>query len=256
VTIGAPGLALPEVTLCAVTSVNVAATVWALEASMGQVRFGACKLLTDAPVRHPAIEVVPIPRLTSAAAYSHFLLGALADHVQTPHCLIVQWDGHVLSSARWRPEFLEYDYVGARWPQFPDGHDVGNGGFSLRSLRLLEACRASSFRADHPEDIAICRTNRVLLEEQGMRFAPAALADLFAAERAGDPATAFGYHGVFNMPRAIGVEAFWQVYRQLDERSSVNFDFKHLLREVSRGRGRTRRTARMITDRIGAMLRD
>ncbi|MFT3975862.1 MAG: DUF5672 family protein [Sphingomonas bacterium] len=252
----APGLALPDVTLCAVTSVNVAATVRALEASMAQVHFGTCKLLTDVPVRHPAIEVVPIARLTSAAAYSRFMLGALTDHVETPYCLVVQWDGHVLSSARWRSEFLEYDYIGARWPQFSDGRDVGNGGFSLRSRRLLEACGAQNFRADHPEDIAICRTNRAMLEARGLRFAPAALADLFAAERAGDPSESFGYHGVFNMPRAIGVESFWQVYRQLDERSSVHHDFRHLLREVGRGRERTSRAARMIADRIGAILRD
>ena len=43
-------LYLPQVTLCAVTSVNVAATVRALEVSLDQIRFGACKLLTDAKV--------------------------------------------------------------------------------------------------------------------------------------------------------------------------------------------------------------
>ena len=42
--------ALPQVTLCAATSVNVKATLRALEASLAQVDFAICKLFTDAPV--------------------------------------------------------------------------------------------------------------------------------------------------------------------------------------------------------------
>ena len=244
-------LYLPQVTLCAVTSVNVAATVRALEVSLCQIRFGACKLLTDAKVSpaHPEIEVVPIAPLRSSAAYSDFLLTGLPDHVATTHCLVAQWDGHLLDAGRWQAAFLDYDYIGASWPQFDDGHDVGNGGFSLRTRRLMELCRDPAFVPVHPEDVAIGRTNRAWLEGQGMRFAPRDLADTFAAERSGDPQQTFGYHGVWNMPRAIGVEAFWQVYRQLDERGTLKRDFGSLLRDVVRGPSGMARAARMIVDR-------
>lgn len=247
-------LTLPQVTLCAVTSVNVAATVRALKTSLGQIRFAACKLLTDAAVT-PAdgIEVVPIARLSSSSAYSHFMLHNLVDYVTTPHCLVAQWDGHVLDAARWRPEFLDYDYIGASWPQFGDGHDVGNGGFSLRSRRLMDACRQPGFSPFHPEDIAIGRLNRNWLEKRGMRFAPRALADAFAAERTGDPADSFGYHGVFNMPRAIGVDGFWQVYCELDSRGSVWHDFSRLLNELGEGPNSSARRARMIADRLKSL---
>jgi len=248
-------LHLPQVTLCAVTSVNVAATMRALEASLRQVRFGACKLLTDAQVlpTHPEMEVVRIAPLRSSAAYSAFMLASLLDYVATSHCLVAQWDGHVLDAGRWRDAFLEYDYVGASWPQFDDGHDVGNGGFSLRTRRLMELCRDPIFVPVHPEDLAIGRTNRAWLEREGMRFAPRDLADSFAAERSGDPLSAFGYHGVWNMPRAIGTEAFWQVYRQLDERGTLQRDFGSLLRDVVRGPGGVGRMSRMIADRwLGA----
>ena len=245
-------LALPRVTLCAASSVNVAATVRALEACLAQIDFAACKLFTDVSVRpgHPGIEVVPIGRLSSSVAYSDFLLTQLVDHVETSHCLVVQWDGHVLDAGRWRAEFLDYDYIGARWPQFGDGHDVGNGGFSLRSRRLMEACREPEFLGGHAEDIAIGRTNRDWLEGRGMRFAPAALADLFSAERAGDPAASFGYHGIFNMPRAIGMDAFWQVYCELDDLGTVRHDFFGMLRTVGRGSGGLSRIGRMIADRL------
>lgn len=250
-------LSLPQVTLCAVTSVNVAATMRALEASAAQVDFAQILLLTDAAVCpvHPAIRVVPIAPLRSSAAYSNFLLTRLVDHVDTSHCMIAQWDGHLLDARRWDPAFLNYDYIGASWPQFDDGHDVGNGGFSLRSRRLMDLCRAPQFVPVHPEDVAIARTNRLWLDAQGIRFAPRDLADAFAAERAGELATSFGYHGAFNMPRALGAAAFWQVYGELDELSSIRHDFWLILRHAARGPGGLRRARRMIADRLRHLVK-
>lgn len=250
-------LSLPQVTLCAVTSVNVAATVRALETSAVQVDFAQILLLTDVVVcpDHPAIRVVPIAPLRSSAAYSDFLLTNLLDHVQTSHCMIAQWDGHLLDAARWDPAFLDYDYIGASWPQFDDGHDVGNGGFSLRSRRLMALCRAAPFVPLHPEDVAIARLNRDWLEQQGMRFAPRELADAFATERAGNLATSFGYHGAFNMPQALGAETFWQVYGDLDELGSIHHDFTLILRHTARGPGGLRRAQGMIKDRLRHALR-
>lgn len=245
-------LPLPQVTLCAVSSVNVNATVRALEASLAQIDAGAALLLTDSQVRpdHPGIRVVPIAPILSARAYSDFLLTRLVDHVATSHCLVIQWDGHVLDADRWQPEFLDHDYIGASWPQFADGHDVGNGGFSLRSRRLMQLCRDPAFRRDHPEDVAIGRTNRAWLEGQGMRFAPRALADRFAAERAGDVTASFGYHGAWLMPQAIGVEPFWHVYRDLDDRATIRHDFRSILKQIGRGQGRLKRALRLIWDQI------
>ncbi|MDR6512529.1 hypothetical protein J2792_003414 [Novosphingobium capsulatum] len=247
-------LYLPEVTLCAATSVNVAATVSALRASLDQVAVADCVLLTDADVDpgDSRIRVARIAPLRSSAAYSDFILTKLLDHVSTSHCLVTQWDGHVLDARRWQPAFLDFDYIGASWPQFADGHDVGNGGFSLRSRRLMEACRNWNFQAIHPEDIAIGRVNRPWLEDQGMRFAPRALADLFSAERTGDSNSTFGYHGVFNMPRALGVPAFWEIYRTLDDRSTIKTDFWPILRAVGTGKGGVGRMLRMMRDCMGA----
>lgn len=249
-------LSLPQVTLCAATSVNLKATLRALDACIAQIDFAAVKLFTDAPVTsdHTGISILPIGRLDSLAAYSDFLLSQIVDHVESSHCLVAQWDGHVIDAGRWRPEFLDYDYIGASWPQFGDGHDVGNGGFSLRSRRLMEACRDPQFRRLPLEDLAIGRENRCLLESRGMRFAPRALADLFATERTGDLGKSFGYHGVWHMPRAIGVEAFWRVYRDLDDRGTVMHDFGSILKAVGRGPGGLARMARMTADYLKHLL--
>jgi len=249
---GEQRLALPHVTLCAATSVNVAATVRALEECVAGIEFAECKLFTDAAVTpdHREIEVVPIAPLCSSAAYSDFVLTQMVDHVETSHCLVVQWDGHVLDARRWRADFLDHDYIGARWPQFDDGHEVGNGGFSLRSRRLMLACREPDFRHGGAEDVAIGRVNRDWLVEKGMRFASPALADLFATERAGDLSASFGYHGVFNMPSAIGVDAFWNVYLELDDRGTVRHDFWTILNKIRHGSGGFSRIGRLIFDRL------
>jgi len=247
-------LHLPNVTLCAATSVNITATLMALRASLDQIAFGDCLLVSDADVDpgDTRIRVIRIDPISSSAAYSDFILTGLVDHVATSHCLLIQWDGHVLDAAHWRQAFLDYDYIGASWPQFRDGHDVGNGGFSLRSRRLMAACRSPQFQLVHPEDIAIGRVNRRWLEQQGMRFAPQAIADSFSAERTGDVACTFGYHGVFNMPRALGVARFWSIYRELDYHGIIPKDFWRVVRQVSKGRGGWARGLRMVADRLRA----
>lgn len=247
-----PRLSLPQVTLCAASSVNVAATIRALEASLAQVEFADCLLFTDAPTQpaNPSIRVIPVARMGSGQAYSEFLLRHLADFITTSHCLVVQWDGHVLDAAHWDPAFLDLDYIGASWPQFDDGHDVGNGGFSLRSQRLLRACQAPVFEPAHPEDIMIGRTRRSWLETQGLRFATRDMADRFSAERAGDPSATFGFHGVWHMPQVLGVEKFWEIYRSLDNRGTIRNDMGSLLAQVAQGDGGRGRTWRMLLDRL------
>ncbi|MCL4673435.1 MAG: hypothetical protein KJZ64_10975 [Sphingomonadaceae bacterium] len=246
----APAITLEQVTLCAVSSVNVVATVAAMKACMAQIRFARCVLFTDCdlPAPEPGIEVVRIAPLRSAAAYSEFVLLSLADFITTSHCLLVQWDGYVLDAASWQPAFLEHDYIGASWPQFDDGHDVGNGGFSLRSKRLMDLCRDRGFQFSHPEDVAIGRLNRDWLEARGMRFASTALADRFSAERRGDPAQTFGFHGVWHMPGILGRDEFWDLYRALDDRTSLGPDFIAMARSMVSGPGGGRRALRMAVD--------
>jgi hypothetical protein len=249
-------LELPSVTLCAATSVNVEATMAAIARSADQIVFGEVILFTDATPRNaPAgTRIVRIPRLRTGADYSNFVLGGLAPHVRTDHCLIVQWDGFVLNAAQWDASFLDFDYIGARWPQFDDGRDVGNGGFSLRSSRLLEACRSPEFVRSHPEDVAICRTNRFLLEERfGMRFANAGVAERFSFERAKGHGQAFGFHGVFNMILAVGEDEFWETYKTLDDRSAVWRDLPLLLRQLH-GPDRLARRLGLVKDRAKHLL--
>ena len=245
-------LRLEGVTLCAAASVNVAATLMALRRSLDQVEFGSCLFFTDANI-DPAddrIKIISITKLNSAFAYSRFILKKLPGYIETDHVLIVQWDGFIANAGAWEPGFLKWDYIGAPWPQFEDGHDVGNGGFSLRSRRLLQACTDVNFRFGHPEDVAICRINRSFLEREfGIRFCDKETAERFAIERTVKSFRSFGFHGIFNMIPVLGVEGFWKFYRSLDDRRTAAVDYRTLLRQIV-GPGALVRRLRLTTDII------
>jgi hypothetical protein len=132
------------------------------------------------------------------------MLRELGGHVSTSHALCIQWDGFVLNGPAWDPGFLNYDYIGAPWPHFSDGHNVGNGGFSLRSRRLIDACRDLPFDGEEAEDIVIARRSRNKLEKDGFRFAPEPVARAFAYERTLPTGSEFGFHGAFNLVRFLG----------------------------------------------------
>lgn len=244
--------------LCAVASVNIEATVAALQHALSIADFGDCVLFTDAApnVGNSGIRVVPIRRIPSSSEYSRFVLCELVDYVTRPHCLLVQWDGFPIHPDHWTDAFLACDYIGAPWPQFSDGHDVGNGGFSLRSRKLMEACRAPEMEFGHPEDVVICRTNRNALEQRGMRFAEASLAAQFSCERSGYPHSTFGFHGVFRMVEVLGFVDFIELYNSLDERSSVWRDLKMIVSQLRADGAGWDIALRMWCDRLRSFWRD
>jgi hypothetical protein len=115
---------------------------------------------------------------------------------------VVQWDGFITDPTRWDPRFLEYDYIGAPWPDQDPA--VGNGGFSLRSRRLVDALAAMDTPEVHPEDHRICQLYRPQLEADfGIRFAPVELAARFSWETGEPPGPSFGFHAFFNFHRVL-----------------------------------------------------
>jgi len=145
-------------------------------------------------------------RFDSIDTYSEFVLKCIWPFIATEYILIVHWDGFVAHPENWRDDFLDYDYIGAPWAWANDAHRVGNGGFCLRSRKLLLTCRNPRLqrRPDIPyggiEDIVICRLYRDQLESSGIRFAPVELAEAFSYETGQINRKPFGFHGPANMP--------------------------------------------------------
>jgi hypothetical protein len=204
-------LSLQNVTLCAASDVALEATMQAMEHCVEQVDFRDAILLSSRPLpRRPKHDIrhETIPPLNSREAYSRFVLTDLASHISTDFALIVQWDGFIIDPSAWTDTFLEYDYIGAPWLNQPANLSVGNGGFSLRSKRLLAAGSEAWFEVTHPEDLCICRQNRGRLEDLGIRIADLGLARLFSREREQIAARHFGVHGVFALAEIMEEKEF------------------------------------------------
>jgi len=168
-------LTLPNVTLLAVTSVEIEQHQMSLKISSQNIEFGAVKLLSSSipKKKYSDIEyvsVMPMDRYDQ----NRFMVDDLHKYFETSHCLYVEADGFVVNADLWKEEFLEFDYVGAPWPNKiqlnPNPNRVlnstfigspglpgpipvlnmkencvGSGGFSLRSRKLLKTIAKISF---------------------------------------------------------------------------------------------------------------
>jgi len=230
---------LPELTLCCVDTREPALALWAIARCTARIDVAEALLFTRAasvPSPPPGVRVIDV-QVDTIEAYSEFMLHGLADHVRSSHALIVQWDGFVRDASRWDRDFLSYDYIGAPWRDAASGREVGNGGFSLRSRRLLLALRDPDVRMTHPEDEAICLVNRDLLEQRhGIRIAPLEVARRFAYERVAPAQPTFGFHGLFNFADVLAPGALESLLRTLPPGMCRGLDAHDLAVELLRRR--------------------
>ncbi len=196
-----PRLSLPDVTLVCVDTRTPRQALEAVQRCMSQVDFGRVIFFGNqsaAPDAMPfdGVDWIGIPALQNIGEYSRFVLHGLLPHIRTSHCLIVQWDGFVVDASMWRDDFLSVDYIGPPWYRKGQVIGVGNGGFSLRSKRLLEALAQLPCDGDDAEDDVICKHLRQeLIERFGIQFAPEDMAAQFGIEQ-GPLRPTFGFHGI------------------------------------------------------------
>ena len=207
---------LKTVTLVGIDCVDIDRLVLAMDICQENFEFAEVKILTSLASTNP--NVIKIDPINSLEDYSRFVINNLSKYIGTEHILLVQHDGFILNPEAWNDEFLNYDYIGAPWligdwaiKNFDVSEDllgkfiVGNGGFSLRSKKLLSLCSKLASEGKmpkyNPEDMAICIYYRKLMEENGIRFAPVELAEKFSYEALDDDKHymwdgQFGFHGL------------------------------------------------------------
>lgn len=151
-------------------------------------------------------------KISTLDEYSEFCLDNLHYFVEADFCMVVQPDGFPLNYKSWSDDFLNYDYIGAPWlcKGIPI---IGNGGFSIRSKKLLQITpglqkKKPKYRnpiIDHlplylpyNEDVSICISHKIELQKIGIKFADYVTAKRFSVEC--EPwKDSFGFHGVSNM---------------------------------------------------------
>ena len=197
------------------SSVDIDSTIKALLKSCDGIEFGDVKLIThEKPINLPDnIKYCHIDKINSLDEYSYNMIYKLSDYIETDFALVIQSDGYVINPTSWKEEFLEYDYIGAPFDLPRDSFSlrdingkifrVGNGGFSLRSKKLIDLPNKLNlewkpFHGFYNEDGFICAMNRHIYEENGMKFAPLDVAKYFSHEaeipeiQGIEP---FGFHG-------------------------------------------------------------
>lgn len=190
-------LYLPNVTLCFIEGVNIERMKTPVRNSLKDIQFGREVYLSSLKSNW----TTPIRSLPTRAEYSKFCMKELYNYIETDYVLIIQHDGYVVDWTGWDDINFQYDYIGAPW-WYSDGMNVGNGGFSLRSRKLLKALAEDETISKYePEDHHICRTYRRKLEkEHGIVFAPEDVARKFSIEgwpgrKAIPHKGQFGFHG-------------------------------------------------------------
>jgi hypothetical protein len=146
--------------------------------------------------------------INSISDYNIFIIKKLHKLINTSHCMIVQHDGYPINYTAWNPLWLELDYMGAPWLNQPWKKElsVGNGGFSLRSKRLLERVSELNYDGLEPEDAFVCRSNGEKLQKEGFKFATVEEAYSFSVEDSYYKGQ-FGFHGkyTFFINKKIGI---------------------------------------------------
>lgn len=205
---------LSDVTVVAVSSIKISQTIQALKKSYKYIDFNKVLLISH---KRPLflnrkISYLPCDKISSSDQYSYFMLYQLSKYIDTSHVLVIQHDGYVINPESWSDEFLKYDYIGAPWPDCflnPSGEmrRVGNGGFSLRSRKLLEIpskinipFKAKSCNSLN-EDLLIALDYHDVFESEGCNFAPIEVAARFSHEIDLPELSGikpFGFHGYYN----------------------------------------------------------
>lgn len=210
---------LPDVTLICVSSIDIDKHLYALRKSMEGINFGCVKFVTHEDLDLDGIWVDKCEKISSIDDFNHYMIFDLHKHVETSHCITIHDDGFIINPEKWDPIWLEYDYIGAPWEYSENSYidpwgnhiRVGNGGFSLRSKKLLEVPLNANVPFDvnwgnfykhmgvtlQSEDGNICVHNRHIYEVLGCKFAPVNMAARFSHERPIPETkgiTPFGFH--------------------------------------------------------------
>ena len=227
-------LYLPNVTLAIADCINKQEATDVLEICLSYSDFGDVKFLTDMDVQSPY--KVKIPHIGSYSDYSRFMIHDLNDYISTDFVLVVQWDGFILNPEAWSDEFFNYDYIGAQigWeqifrdsaPPIPSWNCVGNGGFSLRSKKMLQLCQDFGKLYDdkdmeYSEDLLFCWFFKDYFESQGIKFATPEVAHKFSVEKERHwTSETFGFHNHYLVNI---ISDGWRWFKNPDWRPNVDY---------------------------------
>lgn len=203
---------MTTLSISCVDTLNYSATLRALRSTLANTPAQSVYWLSD----QPCPETLPVPvhwvrikrfspdRHVYNHWYSYACLRVMPAVVDSDWNIVIHHDGFAVNGSAWTDQFYQYDYIGAPWLWWPEGENVGNGGFTLRSRRLYDALvdwEPSYLTEDWPDlpdryrfrdrsgHVTLCEDNllagpyrRVLEQQYQIKYAPVELAHRFSIE--------------------------------------------------------------------------
>lgn len=179
-------ITLDNVTLVNVNCLNSEQSVDVLNICCKEITFKKVILFSDNKPNNITdnISYIPVNNINHISKYNEFILRKLVEYIDTEFCLITQNDGFIINPHLWRNEFLNYDYIGAPWSQYgmkvwKRTNRIGNGGFSLRSKKLMNFIKNFKYiNFNEPEDVI----TSVVIEKHKFKYPSVELACKFSLE--------------------------------------------------------------------------
>jgi hypothetical protein len=187
---------LPDVSLVALSSINIYETIQAIKYSMRKIKFGDCVFISHKkPFYLPqSIRFEQTSELKTIDDYNYKMLYEVYKYIKTDFILVVHYDGFIANPLMWRKDFLNFDYIGSPWSMENSLKDIyGNiirvgNGVSLRSRKILELPAKLNIPFKYGEgkinneDIFICVRYRHLFLQNSIKYAPFETAIYFGHE--------------------------------------------------------------------------
>jgi len=188
---------IPDVTLLAISSTEEEGSIKSLVKCCEQIEFGNVKF-----VSHKKPESMPdfitweyCPQIKSFYDFDCYVFPNIGNHIQTSHMLMVQSHAWIIHAELWDDNWLQYDFIGSPWVErsefisFSTGEmvRVGNGGFSLRSKKILDLPQklnlpVVSDRGYTSDDGLLNSYYRKIFLENGINYPDVHIASRFAFE--------------------------------------------------------------------------
>ena len=191
---------IKNTTLLSIDCYKQGEAVASLNKSLTQCSFDKVLFFTDIDVSFDGIEIVKIPKISSKAEYSYFVIKELWKYIETDYVLVTQHDSWVLNGDSWDDAFFDYDGIGSAW--LYDERNNFNGGFCLLSKKLLNVLGTDDFiEVVSPDDEIIGRLYRnYLIQKHGIKFPTDDMCDKFSFELRHPICKTFGFHSFFHEP--------------------------------------------------------
>ena len=189
---------LPNVTLVAPSGKNIPETIEAIKKCCEKIDFAYVKLIAPEKTEDCPEYIIldKCDEMDTYFNYNNYVFRNLYNHIETSHCLVIQYDSWIIHPELWNDDWLQYDYIGAPWAIRENAYiawhsnervRVGNGGFSLRSKKLLgipSLCDLplTQEQGFYNEDGNICCYYRVAFLSEGIEYAPLEVAVKFSFE--------------------------------------------------------------------------